>query len=319
MKSLVALLALVSVCAGCSMPRFKHSRSEQQEIETSPLTTLELSSSNGAVTVSRGDSPFVIMEVTYTAHGESEEEAKMLCEEMSTDIDAEDGRLTLKPRRPAGQRHGAASYRLQIPDNCAVVISTSNGKIAIDGLNSAVNLKTSNGAVTVNSVVGDIKVHTSNGAIRLEKCNGLVDLHTSNGRIEFDGDLSSGTSEMKTSNGAISIRLPDSRAAEVVAKTGNGRISTETAQNRIIEQTKRSLHMLVGSSDETSSDVRLNVQTSNGSISIKSLPASEGSAEPANSTQGEVRGEPQGEIDAFDGPIQFAPVPPTAPVSPSGN
>lgn len=142
----------------------------------------------------------------------------------------------------------SVSYTVEVPSRIPVSGVTTNGGIDLSNL-------------------GGIDVRTSNGRIVLDDIDGAIDARTSNGRIEGD-ELTGGTIDVRTSNGSIELR-PDG-TADVTARTSNGsitvtvpdgdyRIDMETSNGRTDSEL----------GNDSGAEVHLDLETSNGSISIK--------------------------------------------------
>ncbi|MCA9128447.1 MAG: DUF4097 family beta strand repeat protein [Planctomycetales bacterium] len=258
--------SLLLIASGCGVPLVGVSRTVSQQLETSPLTSLELATANGQVEVEPHDLPFVDMEVTYKAYGSTQEEADALCQAMDTDISATDGKLVIKAVRPKNNWSGSISYHLKVPSNCELKLRSSNGAINVAGTRSSVHIETSNGKIALKSVAGSIDARTSNGAIQLEQCAGSINAQSSNGRIEVDMVQIDADSSIKTSNGAVTVRLPIECSVNLTAHTSNGSIGSEMPQQKVVSKGKRDLNVIIG--NEAASPVQFQITTSNGSIKV---------------------------------------------------
>ena len=107
---------------------------------------------------------------------------------------------------------GGVSYTLHVPQNAR-----------IDKINLV------NGSMTVQKLTGEINANLVNGKVQASDLTGSADLATVNGTIE--ANYSSLTSvreiKLKSVNGTIDLRLPQSPNADIQASTVNGGISTE--------------------------------------------------------------------------------------------
>lgn len=101
-------------------------------------------------------------------------------------------------------RSYGADFDLVVPRDARLVVRTTNGRVEVSQLNAALEADTSNGPVRVETVRGDVRVRTTNGAITLEDISGDVDAQTSNGPIQLNA-AGSGTVRAVTSNGPITI------------------------------------------------------------------------------------------------------------------
>ncbi|OEV08999.1 DUF4097 family beta strand repeat-containing protein [Streptomyces nanshensis] len=156
----------------------------------------------------------------------------------------EDGVLTLR-----GCGDGCSvTYTVDLPPRVPVSGRTSSGGISLSGVGK-VDVSTSSGAVDLDDVDGTVDVRTTNGRINGHGLKGDgVRAGTSNGAI----DLTLSTPQdvrVRTSNGAVSVTVPDG-SYKVAARTSNG--------------SKK-----IGPRNDPSGEHTLDLETSNGSITVK--------------------------------------------------
>lgn len=259
------------VAAGCSFGSIESSRTETRSFAPGNLETVRVETFNGSVEVVGHDSSEVEVEIEYTGRGSSMEEAAARCEELDCAAVSEEGLLTLKAEKPAGDYSSAVSLVLRIPRYSAIHVTTSNGAVTIEDAQNGAEVQTSNGRVMMNGVEGAIVAKSSNGAIRVERCIGSVDLTSSNGQIEFEGELTGTSNQFSTSNGSVRARISEESIVEVRADTANGSINCD-AHHVVLDEDKDSLHALVGrdATDASTAFEKLTIETSNGSITISS-------------------------------------------------
>lgn len=263
----IAVVATLTMSMGCSIPRHRSERTVREQLETSPLNKIDVSTFNGPITIQSHALPTVDMEVTYAAYGETPEDAAAACAQLDTDISAENGQLKLVATKPSGQWSASVSYRLMVPSNCEVILKSSNGKVSIDGIQGNINVETSNGTIAIKNVASRIVARTSNGTITASGFVGPIDLKTSNGRVEIDGQVVGMSNRIRTSNGRVTVKLPSGAASEIDVSTSNGKIQCDLPMHTIMSQKKRSLHALVGP-DGSTPESKLSVSSSNGSITV---------------------------------------------------
>lgn len=117
-----------------------------------------------------------------------------------------------------------------------VELQTSDGDILAKNIEDDCSLRTSDGKVIAINITGDISAVTSDGNVHLEKAKGKHSARTSDGNITFEdisGDLSAQTSDgdirgdfkildgrlaLKTSDGNISVTVPDGLGMDVLLK-----------------------------------------------------------------------------------------------------
>jgi hypothetical protein len=105
--------------------------------------------------------------------------------------------------------------------------TTSNGSLTIDGLAGSVALRTSNGAVNARDVIGEVDLDTSNGGVDVQGLVGEANLETSNGSLSFKGELTAGgDNRLVTSNGQVEVELLGVPSVSLEVLTHEGKIRT---------------------------------------------------------------------------------------------
>ena len=116
----------------------------------------------------------------------------------------------------------APLFRLTVPRQHDLELSTSGGGIEVDDLQGRVSARTSGGSLSFGHIEGPVEGKTSGGSISLKSCSGTASVSTSGGSIrigEVDGEV-----RAKTSGGSIHI----SRAqGSVHAKTSGSSIKVD--------------------------------------------------------------------------------------------
>ncbi len=129
-------------------------------------------------------------------------------------------------------RGRAPLFRLTVPHQHDLELSTSGGGIEVADLQGRVSARTSGGSLSFGHIEGPIEGKTSGGSISIEGCSGTASVSTSGGSIrigEVDGEV-----RAKTSGGSIHI----SRAqGSVQAKTSGGSIKVDEVLGPIEAQT----------------------------------------------------------------------------------
>ncbi len=258
---------LFAALAGCGLNSVESTRSDVQSVN-SPIHTLVLSTMNGSIDVQPHDSPGVELDIAYKAYGATVEEAKQNCEALSCDISEDGGVLTAKLIRPSGQRSPSVSFQVKCPADCELQLDTSNGSVHVQDIHAGVDVNTSNGRVECNRLRGPLSVNTSNGRISAEDCAGSITLQTSNGRVSWSGQLTGSNNTIDTSNGKVTVAIPEDSSTELDVSTSNGKIDCDMPNLKIVSD-KNSLQTVVGKSEDGVSKVKLKVHTSNGSVSIE--------------------------------------------------
>ncbi|MFC2083351.1 DUF4097 domain-containing protein [Candidatus Bipolaricaulota bacterium] len=301
-KSLqVAILAVLGAVAlfglfGCDIEEIIESagggnieavREITEIFELTGLLDLDVETSNGYVIVQSADTTTVSVLAVLRSRADSLEKAEERVNAIVFDMVQTGDSLLLRYRASAQtqdvRKYSGVAFEVTVPAQADVEVDTSNGAITIRGIEGQFELDTSNGAIDLADLVGVVHADTSNGRIDVNGFNGLLDLETSNGaididdveasvdartsngRLDFSGILVGDNNDLRTSNGAIQVRIPADASITFDASTSIGSISTSLA--------------LVGDTQGRDWNAALNppatqtleLRTSNGSIRIDAL------------------------------------------------
>jgi riboflavin synthase alpha subunit len=119
---------------------------------------------------------------------------------------------------------------VQVPAETALDVHSSDGHINVDGTTGGARIDTSDGAIEVHNFSGAVRARTSDGHITVDGVVNEVYLHSGDGQIDFtarQGSRMERAWEIHTSDGRVSVKLPDDFAAELYAHTGDGHITTD--------------------------------------------------------------------------------------------
>jgi hypothetical protein len=166
---------------------------------------------------------------------------------------------------------------VQIPQSLLTLIQTANGSVHVDSMNGDTDIKSSNGSITVINEHGNVKATTSNGSGTFTDVDGSVNVHTNNGSLTFTNitgavasdtsngsikgsSMINGTWDCVTSNGRITLAIPEKTDAKIDAKTSNGSVGGQL-EWQTGEKTHRSATIGAGTYD-------VSLKTSNGSVNV---------------------------------------------------
>lgn len=138
------------------------------------------------------------------------------------------------------------------PRSADLTLTSTNGAITISDLTGSATIETTNGRIDTRNLTGTLDLRTTNGAIRATGCDSDdVIARTTNGAVDLDFTQAPGSVEAKSTNGSISVRVPDDVTYSVEARTVNGRVDTND----------------VGS--DPKAERKITAETVNGSITVK--------------------------------------------------
>jgi TolA-binding protein len=129
------------------------------------------------------------------------------------------------------------------------------------------DLRASNGGITIVNVTGNMRFDTTNGGVKLQDIGGRVNGETRNGglNVTLSGDRWDGEGlDVETSNGGVTLNLPDNYNAELETRTVNGGLRIDfpiTVQGELTG--RRGLTTTLGSGGPL-----VRVRTTNGGVKI---------------------------------------------------
>jgi DUF4097 and DUF4098 domain-containing protein YvlB len=217
--------------------------------DVQPGTSFTLSTMNGHISVRGTDESRVHVMAVKRVRAESEAEAREVMNALEIRVNAGNGTLDVSSDVPRDLRDidAGVNFEVTVPRSMNVA------------------LRTSNGAIELADVSGDLSTRTTNGRIRVSGASGTLNTSTTNGSIDAQLVSVTGGKPMtfSTTNGAISLDVPQSIAADVDASTTNGTIHSD------LPVTTRSVERNALSGAVNGGGAELRLKTTNGSITIR--------------------------------------------------
>lgn len=238
-----------------------------------PYSTVEIETFNGTVTSATNSEDSIKVTLKLWATGVSAQDAA----EHIDDIDVSVTRDTINgiyriivdvdPQFINPRSYGC-DVTLNLPESLYVDLGTSNGQISCDGHTQGIKLETSNGEIEISNTAGSAKLSTSNGGIKVNRHSGDVEGETSNGRIYADVimPVKDGICRFSSSNGEITLAIPDSAGTKIWMETSNGKI---TISDFNLGDYNQDPDIFESSMGDGSGDLKLT--TSNGDVTLKEL------------------------------------------------
>lgn len=258
-RSLFALLlTLVSVTAGAETLTETFDRT----FDVRPGALFSLNNINGHITVTSWDQPRIKIHAQNRAESRDHDAAKQGLAALKIESTAANGGLkinTVYPKSNNGIMEWIAGTSVSLGVTYEVTVPRSMN----------LSLEDTNGAVDVSGVHGEHHVETTNGHLELTRCGGSLDAETTNGAIRVELlDVTPGKAvRAETTNGRITLSVPQNFAAKVDAGTTNGSITTDLP----VTTTETGHHTLRGTMNGGGPEVHL--RTTNGSIEIRAAAA----------------------------------------------
>lgn len=234
----------------------------KKKIDFVPNGFISLQNINGSVWVEGWDQNAVMIEATKKVRAGSRKKADDLLEKVRIEISRSDDEIIIETHLPNFHNSiwdwifgdaGSASvrYKLYVPRQSRLEISTTNGSIHASDINGQLRLRSTNGKIEARDVAGQVEARTTNGSILAELT-----------RVDDSGDMG-----FTTTNGSIKVYLPPDVHCYIRAKTTNGSISSDFP---LEVQGRFNSRKLKGSINGGGPLVEL--RTTNGSIKILSRP-----------------------------------------------
>lgn len=245
---------------------------------------ISVRNANGKTRVLGEDRQDIEIRITKSVRADCPDMATKLLESIRLQNSASSEVLEIEvqiPRRCS--RHGIAHLELRVPRNTSVDLSSTNGKICLEGLDRSVRARSSNGSVSIFEVTGDIDVTTANAKVACRCTHGHLRARSSNGKIEVGGHHGSVDAEtsngvirasidslgevgvsLTTSNGRIALELPEHPDADIDIQVENGLIRNDI---ELEDQTGDANGRVIGRAGKGGPPIRL--RTSNGTISLR--------------------------------------------------
>ncbi len=201
---------------------------------------------NGGILVEGSSRSDIAVQARVVATAASEDEARAIASRVQ--VVATATRVESEGPRNLGRREGwHVSYRLAVPTNTPLSLTSVNGGISVEGVNSRVELTTTNGGVKLSRIGGDVEGRTTNGGID----------------VDLDGNGWDGTGlNLQTTNGGVRLMIPAQYNAHLETGTTNGSVNIDFPV--MVQGTRtRSLSTDLGTGGAT-----LRVRTSNGGVRI---------------------------------------------------
>lgn len=125
-----------------------------------------------------------------------------------------DTRNTIAADGPTTRRREgwSVSYRLMVPRETDLDLESLNGGLHVLGVHGTMQLETLNGGIRLEDVGGDVRGETTNGGLEVRLSG-----------TQWEG----GALDLRTTNGGVTLRIPEGFRADLEAGTVNGSINSD--------------------------------------------------------------------------------------------
>lgn len=225
--------------------RASHCETREESFAGSGLLDVD-GSPNGGIRVHGWDRTDIHLVAQITAVADSDARARAIAEAVRIETG---GRVRASgPDNNGRNEWWTVSYRIDVPRDARLALTTRNGGISIEDFRGAATFRATNGGVTLTDVSGDIRGETTNGGL---------DIRLTGDRWEGPG------LDVETRNGGVRMQVPDRYSAELETSTVNGRVRIDFPV-MLTGSNGRSFRTTLGSGG-----ARLRATTHNGGIRIE--------------------------------------------------
>ncbi len=202
---------------------------------------------NGGVSVKGWKRADVVLRAQVQTNAEDDSAARGLSTQIRIDTSA--GQIRAQGPQVTGRRSGwSVSFELMVPERTDLLLKTLNGGISISDVHGRIEFAAVNGGVHLSRLAGDVEGHTTNGGLS----------------VELVGDRWEGTKlDTYTSNGGVTLRVPERYSANFETGTENGRLTLDIPVNVRGDISKR-LKLDLGSGGPL-----VRVVTTNGGVTVR--------------------------------------------------
>ena len=282
MKKIVLLTLAVLVAASLGCFYGKEASETATETYVADLySEVQIETENGEITSSVISDSLITITLTRWASGVSESDARRHLDDIEVHVTKDTTGRVLRifiDIPDVTTRNYGCDADITLPESLYVDLETSNGKMKATGHQNGLRLATSNGRIDIAKTAGEAQLETSNGAIDVDRHTGNIAGETANGKIDAEvimvksavdsADTTYGYCRFKSSNGEITLAVPDSVGAQIRIETSNGDISVDPD---LPTQGDYNSDDDIYESKMGDESGEIDLETSNGDVSLKKL------------------------------------------------
>jgi hypothetical protein len=202
---------------------------------------------NGGIQVEGWDRNEIRVQSVIRANASTEARAKELASAVQVQVGG--GRVSATGPEASRREWWSVSYRVNVPRKNDLDLTARNGGITIAGVAGNLRFDTNNGGVKLTDLAGNVRGSTRNGGLTVAL-----------GGRGWDGD----GIDVETTNGGVTVSVPDGYNAQLEARTVNGGFRTDYPLTITGElNSRRGISTTLGSGGAP-----VRVRTTNGGVKI---------------------------------------------------
>jgi hypothetical protein len=226
--------------------RARHCEVKEQTLAATGGTLSVDGMQNGGISVKGWERNEILARYRIQTHAATQAEADNLASQVR--VTTAGGQVRADGPEQMNKAQWDVSYEIFAPRQSNLSLHTHNGGISISGIHGQIDFEALNGGVALKQLGGNVKGETVNGGLSVELTGGT-----------WDGE----GLNVKTTNGGLSVSVPDNYSAHLDTGTVNGGFVVSPSIAEVARGT-RQLSMNLGSGG-----TNLRIYTTNGGVSIK--------------------------------------------------
>jgi TM2 domain-containing membrane protein YozV/predicted Ser/Thr protein kinase len=215
--------------------RFSHS------FDVAPGGKLTMNVDCGDVRITVSDGNVVTVHITRNVKNATDSEAALILKDEELVLDQRDREISITAQNPPQLQHLSlfdhpnleAHYEIALPRQFDAHVETAGGDIHLSGIQGDEYVKTLGGTITTEDIGGELNAHTMGGDVNVSRCKGRVDTGTMGGNITIE-DLESPGVQATTYGGSISVQFASAPTANSDLKTTGGNITVRLPENAAV-------------------------------------------------------------------------------------
>lgn len=187
---------------------YRHCEVREETLPAGPLTVD--AGTNGGVRVEGWDRNEIHVRAIVQTRAADEARAR----ELAGAVQVQTGGhrvQSIGPQSTGRREWWSVSYRVSVPRRNDLELRAVNGGITVGGVSGTIRFDTSNGGVRLTDVGGSVRGRTRNGGVNVALAG-----------QQWDGE----GLEVETTNGGVTLSIPDGYNAELETRTVNGSFRT---------------------------------------------------------------------------------------------
>lgn len=225
---------------------YRHCEVRDAQLPAGPLAVD--AGRNGGIRVEGWDGNEIQVRAVVQARSRDEASARNLA--AGVQVQASGGQVSATGPDTQGDDRWSVSYRIRVPRQNDLKLNARNGGISVTNVTGAITFDTVNGGVQLADLGGRVNGRTRNGGVKVAL-----------GGSQWDGE----GLDVETSNGGVTIEVPETYNAELETRTVNGGFRSEIPLTLTGELSpRRGISTTLGSGGAP-----VRVRTTNGGVRIE--------------------------------------------------